>query len=294
MQAHRFRLAWVLILLVGAMGLTSLTWASEPLALASAQRLEVTATPSNFTTVEMRAIKDTYLDIDEPNTGHGNLSYLWMGCDPPQQQRVALVCFDLSTIPQNAIITEAVMRVYGQDIYRSGEIRLPAYGMKREWSETQATFRQASAGVYWEIEGAQGTEDRDSQGFPESHEEAFWYEYYQWDLTPLVQQWVSGRPNYGVLIEGDGEQAFYRVSLFSREMSDPDVWPHLLIEYYIPTPTATPTPTNTPTYTATPTSTYTPTPTSTLTRTFTPTPTRTYSPTATPTRLRVFLPIVTR
>ena len=292
MEAHRFHLAWVLMLFVGAMGLTSLTRALEPPALMSAQPLEVTATPGNLVTVEMRAIKDTYLDIAEPNTGHGNLSYLWMGCDPPQQQRVALVCFDLSTIPQNAIITEAIMRVYGQDIYRSGEIRLPAYGMKREWDETQATFREARTGVYWEIEGAQGTEDRDSQGFTESHEEAFWYEYYQWDLTPLVQQWVSGRPNYGVIIEGDGEQAFYRVSLFSREMSEPEVWPHLLIEYYIPTPTATPTPTNTPTYTATPTSTHTPTPT--LTRTLTPTPTHTSSPTATPTRLRAFLPVIVR
>lgn len=219
---------------------------------------------------EVRATKDTYLDKDYPVNNYGRDGALRFGYVKAGPIKVSLVEFDLARLPSGAVILEAKMRLFGHSIWGSGDYDLQAFGLRRAWEELQANWLYAMTGRTWAREGAQGLgTDRDAVGPIAEFYDTGRYQYYEWDLTALVQEWATGRANYGVLIMGTGGQMFGQMGLYSREYSEEQMRPLLTVRYVLPTATPTPTATRTPT--ATPTPTHTPTPTSTPTNTATPT-----------------------
>ncbi len=219
---------------------------------------------------EVRSTKDTYLDKDYPGNNYGRDGSLKFGYVKSGPTKVSLVEFDLARIPNGAVILEAKMRVFGHSIWGDGDYDLQAFGVRRAWDELQANWLYAMTGRTWAREGAQGLgTDRDTFGPIAEFYSTARYQYYEWDLTDLVQEWANGRANYGVLIMGTGGQMFGQMGVYSREYSEEQMRPLLTVRYVVPTVTPTPTLTRTPTATLTPT--YTPTPTSTPTNTATPT-----------------------
>ena len=122
-----------------------------------------------------------------------------------------------------------------------------------------------------------------------------------WQVTSLMAGWQAGN-NFGILLESpnadNGE-----IKFISRDKDDATIRPYLKICYYEgdpPTPTHTPTPTDTLVPTSTPTQTNTPVPTDTPTPTntaepptVTPTPTDTVAPTIAPTATNTAEPTIT-
>jgi hypothetical protein len=105
----------------------------------------------------------------------------------------------------------------------------------------------------------------------------------EWDVTALVQDWVSGGVlNEGLIMIGGGEM-YRHIYFYSSDYSDAARRPSLRVLYYVlpPAPTATSTATATPTISPTPTDTPTPTGTQTVAPTHTATPTVTATPTLT-------------
>ena len=140
------------------------------------------------------------------------------------------------------------MRLFGRNIYRNGEIDLQAFGLRRAWDELQADWRYAASGVPWARDGAQGLgSDRDNVGPLGLFMDVTRFQYYEWDIAPLVQEWVNGRANQGVLIMGSGTHEFSRLGLYSSNYSETELRPVLYVIYTVPTPTATPTPSPTAT-----------------------------------------------
>jgi hypothetical protein len=138
------------------------------------------------------------------------------------------------------------------------------YGLRRPWSEAEASWNAASSGELWAVAGADDpSRDRDEAALASTVVSGgeTWYE---WDITELVQSWWRGeRENYGLMLMGAGDEGI-DLAFSSRE----GAYPPQLIYRYQP-PTATPTPTNT----ATPTPLVTDGPSPTPTPTFAPTPT---------------------
>ncbi len=137
---------------------------------------------------------------------------LWSGCDhalrignpedhyDSSPQRI-LLKFDLSSIPQNAQITSAVLYLDNYNPHGTTPIPTAIHRITESWSY----------GVTWSTQPAYD---------PTPASTGTWYfswSHYEgsWDITSLVQGWVDGTyENYGITIrhnseeEGDGDDVY--------------------------------------------------------------------------------------
>jgi hypothetical protein len=211
--------------------------------------------------VGLRASRDTYITGEFPNQNFGSLGALELSLLRDGPFKNALVGFDLQVIPPSAVLIEAKLFLFGRNVFGEGRIPLWAYGLRRDWDELRATWYGASADETWEQSGALGPSDHDDVGVQGSFVDGPQIDYYEWDVRPLVQEWINGtRRNDGFLITpAGGAMTFIKLVLYSREYREFALTPFLSLVYILPTPTLTPTATGTPTLTATPTATVTPT-----------------------------------
>ena len=202
---------------------------------------------------------DAYLDSWYPTTNYGHtgaLSIRTAGTKRP------LLYFDVSRVPAGVTILNASLELRAT-YYQSHSQVMTAqvYGVKREWTEMQTTWRQARDQVLWTLNGADDTiDDRDPNPVCQvpMPDPSQWYTF---DVTSLVQSWVDGaRPNYGLLLYGTGNTV--EMSFYSSEYSIPAERPRLVVQY---TYGSGPTPTNTPVISVTADATTSPTPTMTAT-----------------------------
>ncbi len=224
-------------------------------------------------TVVLRQGTDGYEGTDDAtisrwssNANYGNSNTLTIRAKDVMN---TLIRFDLSGIPTGAVVEEATLSIHCSATSNGNPLTAEVYGLRRPWDENAVTWNHASGGQPWEQAGAYGDTDKaaDSVDSVQIQRLRTWYD---WDVTSLVQEWVSNpQSNYGAIIQAHSSiaVAYYCESSENRTVN---FRPALTVKYRIP-----PTPTPTPTFTPTPTSTPTPTPTN------TPTPTDT--PTATPT-----------
>jgi hypothetical protein len=218
----------------------------------------MTATPAGTPTPTVPATgrddapaeADTTLDLYQPGVNFGANPMLQVVEDSRQE---ILLRFDLSEIPRDAIITSAQMYLYFGERSAVDTITAAVYAVNRHWVEYEATWGQAAVGQAWSAGGANGVPG-DRRGEPAAITLLTGLGWASWDITALVQEWVSGAlPNEGVLIRGEaGVHPYVRYSAYSREYVDAGKRPYLSISYFIPTPTPTPTPLYTPTPTASP------------------------------------------
>ncbi len=254
---------------------------------------------------EHMPVADTYVTNDFPNLSYGGSSVLKLKNNNAYQ---ALLRFDLTGLPSNALIKSAVLDVYATD--RSNSVSLPnvvLYPMIQPWDPGQATWYQAGAQQPWVLPGLAAAADYDSAaGTRLLGGLSTTGRFYRFIIPSLVQQWVSGqRANNGMVIRCDpvySSSVIY--SLASGEHARADWRPLLQVQYMLATPTPTPTQTSTPTVTATstatPTQTATPTATASATSASSATPTATGTSTATATATsappvwRLWLPLIIR
>jgi len=147
-------------------------------------------------------------------TGTGSTLYIGSSSLTSSESR-ALIRWDLSFIPANATVTSAVATV---TFNRSNQQQTVSFHrVTSEWTESAPTwdtaFDPAVAGSFTSDTWS-GTRDV--------------------DLTSLAQLWVSGAPNYGVLLEqslGGGTTQVY-----SSEQSTASRRPRLVISFDVPPP----------------------------------------------------------
>lgn len=99
------------------------------------------------------------------------------------------VQFNLSAIPQGAMVTKAVMRLYVQATSASGSFDV--YEVDRSWAESTLTYNNQPSPL-----GSSATGSRSVAVTSASRNQ-----FLLIDITPLVQGWVSGAiVNYGVAL----------------------------------------------------------------------------------------------
>ncbi|NLG52295.1 MAG: DNRLRE domain-containing protein [Chloroflexi bacterium] len=190
-----------------------------------------TATPAPSTnTAVFKVDGDAVLNEWGPDTCYGSdpgLSVRSFGIKRP------VFHFNLSNLPPNAVIQRATFRARA-----TGNDNIPlaveAVGLMREWSEWQVTWNRPRAGAAWGSPGANavGT-DRLAQA-ASSNVIYGREEWYEWDVTSLAQDWVSGKlPNHGLMLVSNDTSRQYQITLKGREGGQPA---ELVVEYSVEVP----------------------------------------------------------
>ena len=183
--------------------------------------LEQIVTPDSVTTIiNVTTTKDSFVASNFPDINYGGFGQLRTGYDSTVTnygaQRI-LMEFNIGSIPSGAIINSATFNIY-QEAYTgpNPNMAIQARFIASSWNEYSVTWNSHNP-VWGDIIG-QGDSDTING----------WKTV---DATNAVQEWVNGRPNYGILFESDerpdqGNQRVYH----SREQANK---PYLVVDYTV-------------------------------------------------------------
>jgi len=191
-------------------------------------------------------VADADLDSWAPDSNHGRngtVTLRTMG------NKSVVLRFDLASMPPGAVVQKATLRVR-----TTGEqqltLRTDVVGLRTDWTETGVTWNLAAPGKPW---AGPGAGDANLDRLEQSAATALvsggdrWWE---WEVTALAQEWVSGRlANNGLILVCNESSVHAEVSIATKEYGQPA---QLLLRYVVPAPTWTPAPTETPAIVVTP------------------------------------------
>jgi hypothetical protein len=208
---------------------------------------------------DYEGVQDTWLAFDDRETFNDQEWYIHIGY---RSHDSGLIRFDVSSIPRGSTVVCGVLGLYAER-WSGGPLEIGAYQVRRASVIPQASWTWASAGMAWAQGGCNGTADRS----PAAHDTVVVdhiLDWYYFDLTSLVDDWVNGRSdNLGLSLQQVGEFDPDTVWFTSSEDGEFAKRPMLAIFYRLPsgpsaTRTASPTATRTTTAVATATRTATP------------------------------------
>jgi RHS repeat-associated protein len=187
---------------------------------------QVTLTPS----------ADTYLARWSPTANNGSNTRLLVRYHAGNQNEEfsSLLRFDLSGIPAGAAVQNAVLTLTVTERDTATWLDMDVFKLLRGWEELQATWNQAASGVAWTQGGANGAGDRESARRSVVRVNAAPGQTVAFDLTALVQEWVSNPSgNRGLLLRPtlpvNNATMTYRFA--SANHSDPAWRPRLVVTY---------------------------------------------------------------
>jgi hypothetical protein len=183
-----------------------------------------------FPTPEYAGTQDTALASGSPTVNAGSLDQLRVHRQSGNDaQWVALVRWDLSSIPPKSKVLSAEV-----SFWVTGGAPPPlgrVYEIRRPWKELEATWKVASLGQPWSIQGAQGEEDRGRKILAQINPL-----HGAMTAVPLneagvavVQQWVMApQTNCGIVVVKEPSEAW---DLASREWASAEHRPKLAVTY---------------------------------------------------------------
>jgi hypothetical protein len=146
---------------------------------------------------------DTFLSAYRPTTPWGSDDGFRVSGRGNGTER-ALIRFDVQGyIPTNAQVLSAKLSAFAWSRRTLYGMRVSAYDVMRPWEVAVATWNHASPGGMWGIPGCDEV-GADRQGDPAASKFVYFTnQFYEWDVTSLVQRWVTDPPtNMGLLLIG--------------------------------------------------------------------------------------------
>lgn len=199
-------------------------------------------------TVTLPPTKDTFIMADYPyfDTNHpstynfGRSSRLSTEADRQSTYNRILMQFDTSSIPSDAIVASAKLKLY---CYSSGVWKqVSLYRVTRDWVEGTRDYRELPVdGATW------GTSDGVSSWYSGGgdYDNTLAYStvafsggdtgWKEWDVGDLVGGWLSG-PNNGLILVSTAAGNYYTTNFYSKEYGDPSLRPQLEVTYQLPAP----------------------------------------------------------
>lgn len=184
------------------------------------------------------SIGDTTIVAQDPNRNYGTGTAVIIQSSVSsgtQSAQRGLFQFDLSSIPAGSTITSATFSAYYYYYYAAG---LDPTG--RTYYLYRNTGNWTETGVTWNTQPGYTTSQGASATMPGS------FGWVSWNVKDIVQSWVNGAPNYGlVMMDGNETQGVIKLAEFlSREYANPFDFsspaPKLMIDYSPPGSTPTP------------------------------------------------------
>ncbi|MDP3980196.1 MAG: DNRLRE domain-containing protein, partial [Chlamydiota bacterium] len=198
--------------------------------------------------------------VQDPNYNLGSMDYLQFYRDSgPESEYRILIRFDISAIPENAVIVDAQIQLYRSLVdYGNTGFPVSAYRITRAWDEgTGAWHGDSVLGSSWLNANTQtpwtnpgGDFDPtplDNITIPSDNTSA----WFPWNITSAVQAWhLNSQPNNGIILIISDPNASWTSEhqFYSRNYNqDPSLRPKLVVTYQIdsgPDITPPPAPTN--------------------------------------------------
>ena len=100
----------------------------------------------------------------------------------------SLLRFDLTRLPDHAVIDEAILHLYHTGSNNGNTLTLGAHGVLAEWVAAEADRTQPKNGVNWNAAGMAGGRDYTAAAAAITGARNAWIEL---DVTDLAQTWVS-------------------------------------------------------------------------------------------------------
>lgn len=178
-------------------------------------------------------ISDTRIMQNNPTTNYDTAGLLYIGelNDGTDKISRALLKFNFSDIPSNAVITKAELYLYlSANGYSSNNRTYRVYRQKRDIVYTEVTWRIYSSGNNWQTAGGFGSDDCEQTDIGAkaltSSESVGWK---VWALdNDSIQEIVSGTwGNYNLMMKADTELND-ALTFHTRENTNP---PYIYIEY---------------------------------------------------------------
>jgi len=176
--------------------------------------------------VVLHPSKDTYILSYNSNNNYGTNTTLQIGVNGTlsNAQGNILIQFDLSSIPQGAIIISAVLELYCYSRYTTNNdaiISAPLNTIKTDWSETEVNWSTRPSVNSENIEPYTGLWTVN----------AWW----KWNVTDLIRKFVSGtQTNYGFEVSriSSGTYKYSGAQFYSSNYTtNPSLRPRLVVEY---------------------------------------------------------------
>jgi hypothetical protein len=165
---------------------------------------------------------DSGIESVVPTNNYGNLTYCDVGNSAITIRRT-YIKFDLSTVPANAVVVDADLKLYHYGGPGTDDFTIGLYKVTSAWDESTIT---------WNL---QPTCSVDAETTSDITIGAITWE--SWDIDTLVHTWLDGSiTNYGVMLKDTDEASVNSIAYFrtSDYLVDPTKRPELVIDYYIP------------------------------------------------------------
>jgi hypothetical protein len=167
-------------------------------------------------TVSLPIIADSYVYSAAPSTNYGAATTLYVGSQSTSAIGRALFRFDLGSIPVGATVLSASFQAYlVQTSSSPATLDVELKRIDAPWQEMIVTWSTQP--------GYTGANNVLSVGMTLG--------YYSWDVTSLVQTWVSGATNNGLALMSKNESTIGWRGFASRESTSPPNPPRLVITY---------------------------------------------------------------
>ena len=175
--------------------------------------------------------EDTILDSFYDARNYGGANYLQVHDNESDWQQYPLIRFELSGLPAYASVHSARLELRMQSLNAPGSASV--HQVTRGWVEgTKSGTGQPDGATWWTYDGANAWTsaggDYNASAVAETaiNGGETWV---SWEIAPLVERWLAGEPNYGLLIKPDS--ALDQANFASREEADPTLHPKLSITY---------------------------------------------------------------
>jgi hypothetical protein len=202
--------------------------------------LLLTATDGQFTTSDLvqivvnplttslTATADTYIDTGKATTNFGSATSLTSDGKPDLS---TLLRFNTSSIPAGSTLQSASITV---NVTNASASTYEIYELKRNWTESQATWKKANSSTNWHSAGAQGSLDRGTTVLGTVTASTTGLRTITLNAAGLavVQGWVNNpSTNFGFIIQDYANGTDDDLIISSREASIAANRPQLLVSY---------------------------------------------------------------
>ncbi|HRN67910.1 MAG TPA: DNRLRE domain-containing protein [Promineifilum sp.] len=181
-------------------------------------------------TVEIPVGADTFTTSNQPTTNWSNDPNMRIGFNIAQgngAQR-AFLFFPMDSIPSNATVTAANLRVFQNAFSPPADVNMGALARFLSSSWDASTLTWANFNPSWGAE----------IGIGQLPATTGWI---QASITSSVQEWVSGtRPNFGIMVQGD-ETPQQRERVFTTINANNGLHPRIVVTYNVNVDTTPPT-----------------------------------------------------
>ncbi len=197
----------------------------EPVVLSETRRGDMTTI-----TLEIPVGADTFTTSNRPTTNWSNDPNMRIGFNIAQgngAQR-AFLFFPMDSIPSNATVTAANLRVFQNAFSPPADVNMGALARFLSSSWDASTLTWANFNPSWGAE----------IGIGQLPATTGWI---QASITSSVQEWVSGtRPNFGIMVQGD-ETPQQRERVFTTINANNGLHPRIVVTYNVNVDTTPPT-----------------------------------------------------